>query len=371
MLPAARGRILARDGTVLACDRTIHAVAVEYRWLQEPPDARWLRSDGPLAAAEGGSQECRETRRRAGDRVGRTRRTGRSAWPSCAAFRPSNGPPERGRFRPASNASPQRPTAGGSRTAAEPDEADDSWAVRIRRLLLEDPPPPRIVVAEELAPHVVAEDVPPAVVAEIKNHADRYPGTKIVELARRTYPARHAGRPRARTSRADRGRGAGGATRARAKRRYLPDDLVGRMGVERQYEAVLRGQPRRGRRTDRPQRPRRHVLSPPGTGRRPRRDADARRRLAAHGRRTAAKRAWNGGRSRAGPTESGRRGDRGDGRSRRGDSAPPPRRRRSIRICSSAARRERARRAAGRQVASAVRPRHAAWRFRPARRSRR
>ena len=30
-LPAARGRILARDGTVLACDREVAAVAVEYR----------------------------------------------------------------------------------------------------------------------------------------------------------------------------------------------------------------------------------------------------------------------------------------------------------------------------------------------------
>ena len=44
VLPAARGRILARDGSVLACDETIRAVAVEYRWLQEPPDQRWLRN---------------------------------------------------------------------------------------------------------------------------------------------------------------------------------------------------------------------------------------------------------------------------------------------------------------------------------------
>src|SRR5271169_1244021 len=35
-LPAMRGRILARDGTVLACDREAAAVAVEYRYLEEP-----------------------------------------------------------------------------------------------------------------------------------------------------------------------------------------------------------------------------------------------------------------------------------------------------------------------------------------------
>ena len=72
--------------------------------------------------------------------------------------------------------------------AAEPETPGDSWAVRTHRLLLEDPPSPRIVVKEELAAHVVAEDVSAAVVAEIESHSDRYPGVKIVELTRRTYP---------------------------------------------------------------------------------------------------------------------------------------------------------------------------------------
>ena len=42
-LPGVRGRILARDGTVLACDQNVLAVAVHYRYLQEPPDGPWLR----------------------------------------------------------------------------------------------------------------------------------------------------------------------------------------------------------------------------------------------------------------------------------------------------------------------------------------
>ncbi len=41
-LPAPRGRILARDGTLLACDREVAAVAVEYRYLEEPPRQSWL-----------------------------------------------------------------------------------------------------------------------------------------------------------------------------------------------------------------------------------------------------------------------------------------------------------------------------------------
>ena len=42
-LPGPRGRILARDGALLACDKEQPAVAVHSRTLQEPPDAGWLR----------------------------------------------------------------------------------------------------------------------------------------------------------------------------------------------------------------------------------------------------------------------------------------------------------------------------------------
>jgi cell division protein FtsI/penicillin-binding protein 2 len=42
-LRGVRGRILARDGTVLACDRETPALAVHYRWLEEPADPRWVR----------------------------------------------------------------------------------------------------------------------------------------------------------------------------------------------------------------------------------------------------------------------------------------------------------------------------------------
>ncbi len=41
--PAMRGRILAHDGTVLACDEALMSLAVQYRWLEEPADPRWLR----------------------------------------------------------------------------------------------------------------------------------------------------------------------------------------------------------------------------------------------------------------------------------------------------------------------------------------
>ncbi len=42
-LPAERGQIVDRRGTVLAEDETTNALCVRYRWLQDPPDERWLR----------------------------------------------------------------------------------------------------------------------------------------------------------------------------------------------------------------------------------------------------------------------------------------------------------------------------------------
>ncbi|HEX3727103.1 MAG TPA: hypothetical protein VHV08_12700, partial [Pirellulales bacterium] len=42
-LPALRGQILARDGALLAGNRQAQALAMEFRSLENPPDARWLR----------------------------------------------------------------------------------------------------------------------------------------------------------------------------------------------------------------------------------------------------------------------------------------------------------------------------------------
>ena len=42
-IPGLRGRILARDGTVLACDHKVLSLAIHYRYLEEPCNRSWLR----------------------------------------------------------------------------------------------------------------------------------------------------------------------------------------------------------------------------------------------------------------------------------------------------------------------------------------
>ena len=45
IVPARSGRILARDGAVLAYDETRYDIAVDYRWLERPLDSVWLQRE--------------------------------------------------------------------------------------------------------------------------------------------------------------------------------------------------------------------------------------------------------------------------------------------------------------------------------------
>lgn len=208
-LPGVRGRILARDGTVLAYDRQVLALAVGYRYLEEPPDARWLRR---TAAKRLSVAERKDPKRLANEeasvRAERTelgRRLARLCGMSDAQWRLQAG-----------------------RVQARVERIAES----VRRRHGTD-----MTVAEELDDHVMAEEIPLAVVARIESRPDEYPGVKIVERTRRTYPS---------GSRAAHVLGHLGpiAKEELARRKeegYHPDDFVGRTGVERQYETVLRG----------------------------------------------------------------------------------------------------------------------------------
>ncbi len=59
-LAAPRGRILARDGSVLAADRRATALAVHFRYLQHPPDPAWLKRRA-RAAYRSRATRCRQS----------------------------------------------------------------------------------------------------------------------------------------------------------------------------------------------------------------------------------------------------------------------------------------------------------------------
>ncbi len=96
----------------------------------------------------------------------------------------------------------------------------------------------RIVVAEELDFHTVYVGIGLDAIAEIEGHPKRWPGVRVVQQSRRTY--------------ADRGLAAhvlghlgavGPGDVAADPEHYAASDRAGRMGVERQYESILRGSP--------------------------------------------------------------------------------------------------------------------------------
>ncbi len=210
-LPGVRGRILARDGTVLADDRQILTVAVRYRYLEEPPDPRWLRRTASARLSRAQRKDAQrvvaEEAKVRTERAELIRRLGQLCGLS----------PEELRRRS------RRIQTRVERIAR---------SVASRRGV-------ETTIAEQLDHHVVAEDVPLAVVPEIEGHPQRYPGVKILTRRRRAYP---------RGSLAAHVLGHLGPVENKElqdeRAGYRADDFIGRMGLERQYESLLR--PRRG-----------------------------------------------------------------------------------------------------------------------------
>jgi penicillin-binding protein 2 len=228
-LPGVRGQILARDGAVLACDREILAVAVHYRYLQQPVDTRWLRSTARarLTAAErkDTNRLTLEENRLEAQRLQLASRLAglcgitEDVWDRRA-----------------------RQIQTRVERIAERVNAETREKRSRESILGESASEPPVTVSEELQYHVMVEDVPQSVAAEIEGNPQQYPGVKIVALVRRSYPAGnlaahvlgHVGLSDKNEIEPD-----GGADAA-----YQTGDYVGRMGLERQYEILLRG--RRG-----------------------------------------------------------------------------------------------------------------------------
>ncbi len=271
-LDGVRGRILARNGTVLACDKTVLALAVCYRYLEEEPDPRWLRTlartrltrtqckDPQVVAAE--EARLRTERDELARRLAALCRVPWDEWNRRARQIEARVRAIAENVNRHRRAELEHRRADGTPPDDTPPQATlwqgiGSALLDALRASVEETGPERIAVSEELAYHVVVEDVPREVVAELEADPKRYPGVKIVERRRRAYPSGplaahvlgHLG-PVEETE-ASGGTpsrsvviGAEGHGDADDAMPPSPDDRVGRMGVERRYERLLRG--RRG-----------------------------------------------------------------------------------------------------------------------------
>ena len=270
--PAGRGRILARDGTVLARDRTVPALTVEYRRLQEPPDAGWLRAAvrARLSNADRKDAAKRAAARTAvlAERAAMAHRLAALCGLTAEQWTVRAGKIQDRVRRISESVNRRRDTV-----AARPSAAESTWSARLYRLLFDPPPSPRIIVAEELDYHVMAEDLPPEAVAEIEAPPRALPWRENRPPHAPQLRPRPAGRSCDRTPR--------------------PGPRGRDRGPRRRRAAVRAAAPRPGRavrRTDRPQPPRHCHPLPPRSRSRPRRRLDHRPGPATHGRRPIAKR---------------------------------------------------------------------------------
>jgi len=249
-LPGVRGRILAGNGAVLAYDKKTLALAVHYRRLEDPPNPRWLRRQAreKLSRTERKDPQrvaAEEARVRAeGEELGRrlARLCGLSAeqWNRRRAR-------IQARVERIAETVNRRHRTGTKPADNSPDTPPDSlverlgaFALEVLRASMDDSTPQRITVAEELDYHVIVEDLPLAVVAEVEADPQRYPGVRILQRRRRAYPGEglaahllgHLGPVTEDELQPPPG-----------DHPYRPEDRLGRMGLEQQYEHLLRGRP--------------------------------------------------------------------------------------------------------------------------------
>jgi penicillin-binding protein 2 len=236
-IPGTRGRILARDATVLAVDQDRPALAVRYRQLEEPPDPRWLRRQARArlnpSQRKDPSQLTEEEARIVAERRAMRERLATLCGLSPQQWRQRAAGIQQRVLRISRSVNRRNQQA----LLPAEDSSAGFWQRVARNLddLLQSPElPAPIVVAEELQHHVIAEDIPLEVVAEVESHPERYPGVRIEPRRRRLYPQGDLAANLV---------GHLGVADAGAGERH-PEDRVGRLGLELAFDAVLYG--RRG-----------------------------------------------------------------------------------------------------------------------------
>ncbi len=247
LVPGVRGRILAADGSVLACDKETRALAVHYRWLEEPADPGWLRwmtrsqltrserrDERRLAEAEA---LVLAERRALADRVIRLTGISPEHWNEQARrvcsrvehIRDSVNRRRRETFQ--------------QNLAVEASDQHGTFWQRTRDALFDifrssasnqfEP----IRVAEELDYHVMVENVSQETVAAIESQPEQYPAVRLVARQRRTYPqgsllAHVLGY-----------QGTIDSTELEKDSSYHGETRTGRAGLELAYERALRATP--------------------------------------------------------------------------------------------------------------------------------
>lgn len=240
VIKAPRGRILARDGSILAEDVAQLALAVHYRYVQTPPHEAWLRARARRALAPEQRRDrqavAREMQNQRAELDAMRARLADLAGVSLEDWNRRCGEIQASVERIAGSVRRRQERRWLETSTDEPAIAADDWRARLAQWLsAPSDAPPRfeaITVAEELAEHVVVDQIALAVMVEIEAHPDLWPGVRVVERRRRTYPAAQCAAHVVGYVRDE-------GPDALASAATDPDGV---RGIERQYDTPLRGQ---------------------------------------------------------------------------------------------------------------------------------
>jgi penicillin-binding protein 2 len=264
-IPSRDARILAADGTVLAADSELYALKVHYRWLEDPVDPEWLKQSAvaKLSRVERKSKDrvLREAelvlRRREQFWLSVADTTGLSIAELTARRRDVQRRVESRRDavlrRQAEKRREEESDADDSvaRSSAEPRDwaggVGSWWSVVTTTLTTpprRDESNNRLVLEEELEYHPIVEELARDQALAVESRPDRFPGARVEITTRRVYPegalAPHVIGYRTELTGeetvARRAKLAGGDPLD-----YRDGDRVGRAGIERSYDGLLRG----------------------------------------------------------------------------------------------------------------------------------
>jgi penicillin-binding protein 2 len=257
---SADGRIYGSDGRVLAEDVERDNISVHYRWLEDPPDERWLLQQAlsKLSRAERRNRALVEAEKRSllDRRDAMWKRLSDLSGTSLQTLAAKRAAIQK-RVERVAEVVARRHSGFDSESSPESREGKAArtlgrrvWDVVAATLTT----PPRreehepIVISEELDYHPVVDDVPLAVRAEIEAHPRWFPGVRVGVTSRRVYYdsglAPHvigarfpvsADELAHRVSQLETSVGMGDPLD------YRPGDRIGRTGVEASYDSCLRG----------------------------------------------------------------------------------------------------------------------------------
>lgn len=242
-IPASNGRIVSADGVVLACDRTRFDLSVHYRWLEDPPNSRWLSQQARQRLAPHERRDRTKLEHAQAEVLARRadlwRSLGTITGVSETQLLSRRSDIQKRVARMAHSVETRRPTENTAAPSSPTNPLDaasveDLWNVVVNELTS---PPHRervdpLILKEELQYHPLLSDLPLATAAAIESSPTTFPPgvVSVQRRSERVYPGKDLASHVIGVRRTGGSSGTPNSTRG------------GESGAEQSYDAALRGQ---------------------------------------------------------------------------------------------------------------------------------